>query len=43
MTQEPTIGRRWSAPSVEHDRGDIFSTAPDKADVDKTDHPREVK
>lgn len=32
---EATIERRWSAPSVEHDRGDIFSTTPDKVDVDK--------
>jgi ribulose-bisphosphate carboxylase large chain len=29
------IDRTWSAPSVEHDREDLFSVAPDKVDVDK--------
>jgi len=35
MTTEAMIERNWSAPSVEHDRGDLFSTTPEKVDVDK--------
>ncbi len=35
MTREVTSQRKWSAPSLEHDRGDIVSTAPDEVDVDK--------
>jgi ribulose-bisphosphate carboxylase large chain len=35
MTTEAMAERRWSAPSVEHDRGDLFSTTPEKVDVDK--------
>jgi ribulose 1,5-bisphosphate carboxylase large subunit-like protein len=35
MTTEAMVERTWSAPSVEHDRGDIFSTTPEKVDVDK--------
>src|SRR3972149_6116884 len=35
MTTGTTVERKWSAPSVEHDRADIFSTTPDKIDPDK--------
>jgi len=35
MTTEAMVEKRWSAPSVEHDRGDLFSTTPDKVDIDK--------
>ncbi|MEE9282991.1 MAG: RuBisCO large subunit C-terminal-like domain-containing protein [Nitrososphaerales archaeon] len=31
----PEIEKRWTAPSVQHSRGDIFSTTPDKIDPDK--------
>lgn len=31
---ETTIEKKWEAPSVEHGRGDIFSTTPDKIDPD---------
>ena len=30
-----TIEKKWEAPGIEHERGDIFSTTPDQIDPDK--------